>query len=263
MNKAIECVCSIVGEGDPLFLIHGIGASSAAWHKAIPILAKRFQVITYDLRGHGASPLPQNRFCLDDLIHDLEHLRRRCGIEQAHFAGHSLGGMIAPAYALKYPKRVLSLGLFSTAAFRTKEDHKKVLGIIQAMREKGVAQVLETLTKRWFTDRFISRNPEIVQSRLQQVLDTDEETFLNVFQIYADTEMAPWLHRVQAPCLVLTGEHDGGCSPCLNRQIADALPKSELLILPGYKHSLLLEAGGLVAEHLVKFIGSLERAPRK
>ena len=72
-------------------------------------------------------------------------------------------------------------------------------------------------------------------------------------------KMAPWLHKVTAPSLVLTGENDGGCNPRLNREIDAALPNSELVILPGYKHSLLLEAGDIVAEHLVRFIENLPK----
>ena len=65
---------------------------------------------------------------------------------------------------------------------------------------------------------------------------------MNVFRIYAGAEMLPWLHEVEARSLVLTGEFDGGCNPRLNRLIADALPNAELVILPRYKHALLLEA---------------------
>jgi pimeloyl-ACP methyl ester carboxylesterase len=250
---------SVEGNGPPLFLIHGIGAARNTWSKAMPVLRDHFTVITYDLRGHGASPMPEDDFGLDELVDDLERVRERTGFEAAHFAGHSLGGMIGPAYALKYPGRVLSLGLLSTAAFRTEDDSAKVWAVVTAMEEKGIPQVLETLTARWFTDAFIAANPDVVARRLKQVVDTDPEVFLNVFRIYAGTEMSPWLHEVTAPSLVLTGENDGGCNPRLNRLIDAALPNSELVILPSYKHSLLLEAGGIVAENIVRFIGNLTK----
>ena len=70
--------------------------------------------------------------------------------------GHSLGGMIGPAYARAYPDRVISLGLLSTAAFRTEDDSAKVKGVVAAMEEKGIPQVLDTLADRWFTDRFMA-----------------------------------------------------------------------------------------------------------
>lgn len=257
MRDVIDCEYTVQGDGPPLFLIHGIGAARNTWAKALPVLTPHFTVITYDLRGHGASPMPRGEFGLDELVNDLERVREQTGFDAAHFAGHSLGGMIGPGYALKYPERVRSLGLLSTAAFRTEDDSAKVWGVVRAMEEKGIPQVLGTLTDRWFTDGFIAAHGDVVERRLKQVVDTDPDVFLNVFRIYAGTEMAPWLPKVTAPSLVLTGENDGGCNPRLNRQIDAVLPNSELVILPDLKHSLLLEAGDQVAAHLVRFINAL------
>lgn len=250
----IECAFTVEGDGPPLFLVHGIGAARDTWRFLIPELQKHFTVVSYDLRGHGESPLPEGPFGLEDLVADLEYVRERTGIERAHFAGHSLGGMIGPAYARTYPERVLSLGLLSTAAFRTDDDRAKVRAVITAMERDGIPQILPTLTDRWYTDGFLASQPDIVQRRLDQVIECDSDVFMNVFDIYASTEMAPWLHEVAAPSLVLTGENDGGCNPRLNRQIADALPDADLVILPNLKHSILLEDGPTVAANIVRFI---------
>ena len=258
MSKAIDCEYSIAGDGPPLILVHGIGAARNTWNKALPLLTRHFTVVTYDLRGHGSSPKPDGEFGLDELVADLERVRELSGFESAHIAGHSLGGMIGPAYAYKYPQRVNSLGILSTAAFRTDEDSAKVWAVVKAMEDDGIANVLPTLTDRWFTDAFIKSYPEVVKNRLKQVIETDKDVFLNVFRIYAGTEMQPWLHKVQTPALVLTGENDGGCNPRLNQLIAKALQNSELLILPELKHSILLEAGDKVAEQLVRFIQNIE-----
>ncbi len=257
MSKAIDCAYTVEGSGPPLFLIHGIGAARDTWRFVLPALTDHFTVVSYDLRGHATSPMSDGEFGLDELVDDLERVRELSGFEQAHFAGHSLGGMIGPAYARKHADRVLSLGLLSTAAGRTEDDSAKVWGVVRAMEEKGVAQVLDTLIDRWYTDAFIREHPDIVDRRLKQVVGTDEAVFMNVFRIYAGTEMMPWLHEVEAPSLVLTGEFDGGCNPRLNRLIADALPNSELVVLPNLKHSILLEAGEEVAAHLVRFVDGL------
>ena len=254
MPDPVRSAFSVEGEGEPLFLIHGIGASRASFAGLIPLLRSQYRCISYDLRGHGASPVPKPPYTLDDLVEDLEALRKELGIERAHFAGHSLGGMIGPAYARRYPQHVLTLGLWSTAAFRTGDDSAKVRGVVAAMRSKGIPQVLETLRDRWFTPEFAERRPDVITRRMQQVIDTDPEVFLSVFDIYAETEMSPWLHEVKHPCLVLTGENDGGCNPRLNRQIAAALPDAELVILPVLRHAILLEAAGQVAPPVLDFL---------
>lgn len=252
--ESVDCAYSIAGSGPPLFMIHGIGSRRSGWDGIIERLCDRFTCISYDLRGHGESPVSAGEFGLDELVVDLEALRARLDIDQAHFIGHSLGGMIGPAYARKYPDRVISLGLLSTAAGRSEEDRSKLAAVIGAMEEKGIPKVLDTLVDRWYTDRFIAERPDAVQARLKQVIDTPADVFLNVFRIYAETEMAPWLHEVTVPSLVLTGEFDGGCNPTLNRFIADELPNSELVILPDLKHSILMEAPETVAEHVAEFL---------
>ena len=93
-----------------------------------------------------------------------------------------------------------------------------------------------------------------VEFRLKQVLETDAEVFLDVFRIYVETEMSPWLNEIKHPCLVLTGENDGGCSPRLNHLMADSLPKSELCILKNFKHSILIEAPHEVGEKVRIFL---------
>jgi 4-oxalocrotonate tautomerase family enzyme len=252
--KPVDCAYSVEGSGPPVFFVHGIGARRSGWAGIVERLKSDFTCISYDLRGHGESPIGDGPFSLNELVADLEALRAKLGIERAHIIGHSLGGMIGPAYARAHPDRVLSLGLLSTAAFRTDDDSAKVKGVVQAMEEKGIPQVLDTLADRWFTDSFMRKHPERITARKRQVVETDPEVFLNVFRIYAETEMAPWIHEVKAPSLVLTGELDSGCNPRLNRQIANALPNSDLVILDGLKHAILIEASDRVAQHLTRFL---------
>ena len=223
MNNTIDCHYSIIGNGPALFLIHGIGAADDAWRFVTPKLSKHFTVITYDLRGHGKSPVTHKNFNLNDLIMDLERIRELSKFEKGHFVGHSLGGMIAPMYAKKFPEKTLS-----------------------------------TLTTRWFTDNFINHNKDIVKRRLKQVIETDPEVFLNVFKIYAKTEMFPDLKNITKPCLLLTGENDLGCSPNHNKKMANEIINSKIVILSKVKHSILIEQPHEVAENLINFISKLK-----
>jgi len=249
----VDCHYSITGSGPPLFLIHGIGAAKDAWRFMLPKLSKKFTVITYDLRGHGQSPVTHKNFSLEELVDDLENIRKKTKFDKAYFAGHSLGGMIAPSYAVKFPQNTISVGLLSTVAGRSEEDSKKVWNVIHEMEKNSIEKTLHSLTKRWFTDEFIQNHPDLVDRRLKQVIDTDSDVFLNVFKIYAKTEMFPWLKNISKPCLLLTGENDIGCSPKHNEKMAKEIPNSKLIVLPNYKHSFLIEAPNEVADKLIKF----------
>ena len=254
MSNLVDCNFSQTGEGPGLFLIHGIGAAEDAWRFIVPKLSEYFTVITYDLRGHGKSPLINKNFTLDDLVLDLERIREETKIKKAHFIGHSLGGMIAPAYAKKFPDNIISLGLLSTVAARSPEEKNKVLNVIKKMKTEGIPKTLLTLTNRWFTDSFIKNNQLIVDRRIKQVIDTNPEVFLNVFRIYAETEMISWLKDIKQPCLVMTGENDLGCSPKHNKIISSELINSKLVILPNVKHSILLEKPSETVRNILKFL---------
>ena len=252
--SSVQVASAVRGSGLPLYLVHGIGSRKEQWNPLIDALEGEFTCVSHDLRGHGESPVPDPPYCLDELVEDLEALRSRLGHERIHVVGHSLGGMIGPAYARAHPERVRSLGLLSTAAGRSDEDRAKLAGVLHALRSNGIEDTLSTLVDRWFTEAFCAARPDAVRRRLQQVLDTPERVFLSVFDIYAGTEMGPWLHEIACPCLVLTGEFDGGCNPRLNRFIAGELPRSELVILDGLKHNILDEAPERVLGPLRAFL---------
>ena len=101
---AIDVDYAIEGAGPPLYMVHGIGSRKTGWQKLIPYLSDRFTCITYDLRGHGESPVPPTPYSLQELVDDLEALRVRLGHERIHIIGHSLGGHNAIYTAVLDPR---------------------------------------------------------------------------------------------------------------------------------------------------------------
>ena len=244
MRMAVDCHYLDEGRGECIVFVHGIGACGAVWDGVVERLVPRYRCVRMDLRGHGRSPKAPLPCCLDDFVVDLEHLRRRLGVERMHVFGHSLA----------FPRHVRSLGLLSTAAGRTEEDFRKVMEVIEALERDGLEATLDLLVARWFTDAFRAARPEVVEARRARTLANDEAVFANVFHVYAGTELGPKLREIGAPSLVLTGERDGGCNPRIARFIAERIPRSRLCILEGLKHALLLEAPERVAERLLEFL---------
>jgi 3-oxoadipate enol-lactonase len=258
MPQPVRSEYAIVGHGSAVFLTHGVGARRHVWDGIVEQLAPHFRCITYDLRGHGGSEGADQPFGLDEFVADLEALRAQLGIERAHFVGHSLGGMIAPAYAHAHPDRVKSIGLISTAAFRSPEARANLANFVRRIDAGGPAAVVDTLLDRWFTDRFRQDRPDIVAARKEQVLKLDSHVYRETYNVFATAETGPWLSEIGVPALVMTGEFDAGCGPALNAQMAEALPRSELKILPVLKHSILVEAPEPVGEALLAFLLSSE-----
>ncbi len=106
------------GEGHPLVLIHGLGSSLESWSVQVPIYSQHFRVIVYDNRGSGRSEKPDYPYTMEQMADDAVGLMDFLGIEKAHFAGKSMGGMISQWIGIKHPTRVNKLVIGCSSAHR-------------------------------------------------------------------------------------------------------------------------------------------------
>src|ERR1700712_3007802 len=105
----------LLGSGDPVLLIPGLGATCRMWDAVAPELAGHFSLILPDNRDVGKSVGKRKPHTLSDFSADLIELLDRLQIERAHVVGISLGGVIAQRLAVEHPGRVDRLVLISTA----------------------------------------------------------------------------------------------------------------------------------------------------
>jgi pimeloyl-ACP methyl ester carboxylesterase len=110
--NGVKIAYFVQGKGEPVVLIHG-WLSSAGINWTLPgtaaLLAKDFQVIALDVRGHGLSDKPAKEEAYGtELVQDVVRLLDRLKIKKAHIVGYSMGGIIAGNLLAKHPDRVLS-----------------------------------------------------------------------------------------------------------------------------------------------------------
>ena len=118
---------SIAGDGSPLVLIHGVGLSKEMWGGQLAGLAPRYQVIAYDMLGHGASQRPAEEATLDDYAGQLAELLDHLALETAVVVGFSMGGLVARAFALGHPQRLDALVILNSVFNRSVEQRSGVL----------------------------------------------------------------------------------------------------------------------------------------
>lgn len=249
-----EIACRSEGAGAPLVLIHGVGGDSSNWDDIVPQLAPKFRVITVDLRGHGRSPPIRAACKLEDLARDVAEAMDALEVRSARVAGFSLGGQVAQSIAIEWPQRVEKLALISTVAGRSDAERAGAASRIQLLKDRGLAAIAAANRERWFTDDFRKRHPGKVELRVRQLLQTDAQSYLHAFTVFATAELAPRLGEIRAPTLIITGEHDAAATPRMAQLMHERIGNSRLRILPGLRHSLLIESPGQVAELLLDFL---------
>jgi 3-oxoadipate enol-lactonase len=117
-SPCIELACTDRGAGEALILIHGLGGSGRSWRHQIEELSPAYRVIAMDLRGHGQSGYrSEEAISIRSLADDVISLLHGLGIEQGHFCGHSLGGMIVLEIYVRAGSVMRSLILADTTAF--------------------------------------------------------------------------------------------------------------------------------------------------
>lgn len=105
------------GVGKPLLLLHGFGGCSQNWHPFIASLSEQHRLIIVDLRGHGYSTNPDNRFTHREAASDVFLLLEKLGVDHFSAMGMSTGGMTLLHMATSKPGRIGSMVLISTTSY--------------------------------------------------------------------------------------------------------------------------------------------------
>jgi pimeloyl-ACP methyl ester carboxylesterase len=240
------------GGGVPLVLVHGVGGESGNWDDVAAQLA-RFRLIRLDLRGHGRSGPIRGPIRIEDLARDVTDVMDALGVERARIAGFSLGGMVVQSVALGAPQRVEKLAILGAVCGRTPEEQGRARDRVEFLRKEGLAAIAQSNRERWFTDAFRKAHPDKVELRVRQLLACDAESYLQAFTVFCTTDHAARLRELRMPVLLATGEHDAAATPRMARLMHERIAGSRLEILPGLRHSILIEAPDAVGALLRDF----------
>jgi 3-oxoadipate enol-lactonase len=210
----------------PVVLSNSLGTTLAMWDPQVAVLAERFRVIRYDIRGHGGSPVPPAPYDIADLGTDLLALLDGLRIERASVCGLSLGGMTAMWVAANAPERVERLVLCSTSARLGPPE--AWADRAAAVRAGGMATVADTVVGRWFTDGFARREPGTVARFRDMLLSIPAEGYAACCGVVERMDLVPSLGRIEAPTLILAGAADPSTPPGHAHRIAQGIPGAQL-----------------------------------
>jgi proline iminopeptidase len=262
------------GHGSPLLVVHGgPGASHDYFLPYLWPLARTHRLIFIDERGSGKSEKldDPSGYTVENMVEDVEAVRRELGLGKINLLGHSYGGVLAQAYALKYQSQLSHLVLASTF-----NSTRKMNAVFDAMKAKMSPELRERIASmeskglfghgkdyeknRYTTDYMIAAwgegyFPNLYGRRpdpnydpvLSGVMSWDlyREMWGSHGEFVIDgnlksVEYADRLPSIKVPTLVIAGDHDE-CDPSLSREMHDLIAGSELVILPDSGHMTFVD----------------------
>jgi len=232
--------------------IHPINTQGRIWADVVARLAGTRRCLMPDLRAHGGSDTT-GELGLDPWVDDVEAFAAAVGLDGPyHVVGGSLGGSLAVVLAARRPERVLSVtGMGSSLSFPAVDP----TGFFALLDEVGTQEAFRRLLPEGNFGP--DPDPATVRRAIELANPNDAETVKRVWHATVTSDSRALAAQVRVPALVITGEHDGTCTPALGLEMARALGTEQVLV-PGVGHLPMLERPARMAELVERHLAEAE-----
>ncbi len=223
-----------------LIFIHGVGMCGEIWQPQVEYFSKDYRVITYDFLGHGQSELKKDKLTLEDYVTQLYNLVNEIGVSNFSLIGHSMGAIIAVAYALRYPKKVDTLIPINIVFKRTKKAQDDVImrakDVFKSQQITNISQTLE----RWFKNKTSPYDLLKINNVRSWLHNTPPKAYAEAYYLFAtsDRVFANNLSNLEPPVLYLTGSEDPNSTSLMSEQMAQQSPNSSSESIKGEAHMM-------------------------
>jgi 3-oxoadipate enol-lactonase len=246
-----------LGEKPLLVVGPSLGTSTVLWSETAALLGNDFDVIGWDLPGHGVSPAASETFSVAELADAVVDLVDSIAPGAVfHYAGDSLGGATGLQLGIKHGERLKSLSVQCTGAkIGTPEGW---LERAETVRAQGTAVMIQGSAQRWFAPGFMERQP-VVSSRLLHALrDADRFSYAFCCEALAGFDVRSELGTITVPTQALAGVADTVAPPSFAEEIAAGINagggSAVSVALDGVGHLAPAEAPAVVADLMRTFM---------
>jgi len=230
----------VVGEGEPLVLVHAGIADSRMWDAQIEAFAQRYRVIRYDMRGFGKTAMVEGAYSHHE---DLRGLLDYLDVRRAHLVGCSMGGATALDFALRFPERVGALVLVGSAVsgFDADVERPKQWDELVAADEVGDLERVSELEVQIWVDG-PGREPEDVDTAVRDLVREMNLIALKNEASGLGEELLPEppavdrLVEIRASSLIIVGDSDQPRITATADLLERELPNARKVVMSGVAH---------------------------
>ena len=223
-----------------IVFIHGVGLTKEIWDQQIEFF-KNHNTLTYDLLGHGKTPLEKAQLSFEDYTKQLLNLIDELDLKKIHLVGFSLGSLIARHFASVHGDRLSSLILHGSIYKRTKEQKRVVENRHEIQKLNRPASRKSSL-RRWFTPEFAKKNQEIYQKIYSMLENNDFKNFLKAYKLFVSYEDDDEIiNKIKTNTLVTTGQFDVGSTPDMAKNLSNQIEGSKYIEIKNGKHLCNIE----------------------
>ena len=231
VGPAPRIAVTYAGKGPLLLFLHGIRGNKRNWYTQLEAFSQHFTAAAWDARGYGESDDYAGPLQFDDFTGDVVRVAQHFGPQKMHLVGLSMGGRIARNVALKFPERLHSLALVSTAP---------------AFQRGGTPLPLEKLLGS-------RARPEASQELADSFARVRQESYQKTLEASQAQDHGAPIENIRTPTLVIAGDEDRMYPPGIARDMARRIAGAELVMVRGAGHLPNLERPGRFNEILADF----------
>jgi pimeloyl-ACP methyl ester carboxylesterase len=234
------------GDKPALILCHGITDNGLCWLRVAQVLAKDYDLIMVDARGHGLSDKPERGYASSDHAADVAGLIRALGLEKPYLMGHSMGGRTVATLITTYPD-LARAAILEDPPLREESDDPKVVAerrtMLENWRDNTIAGKKQSLAQLTAAGR--ERSPSWAEIEFGPWAQAKHQVSPNVFQFAAGASL-PWPElagKIACPTLLVTGDPAAGAivTPEVAAAGARLNPKIQVAHIPGAGHNIRRE----------------------
>lgn len=217
--------------------VTGIANDLSMWDGQVAALERDFNVLRYDLRGHGGTPASGGAYTIELLVSDLAALLDHLNIRRTSVIGLGLGGAIAQAFALAHPDRVDKLMPCCCRARMVPDFAAMWHKLRETVSTNGLESIVEPTVQRWFSEDFKSRHPEVLEKIRKMIRSTTQEGYMGVTAAFLGLDVEAELGSIKAPTLYVSGAEDRlGGPPALMEGLAAKVKGARHVSVPNAAH---------------------------